>query len=47
MTATGFSSYIGSVKDIPIVNLLDTFDTLDVTTIILYHNNTIYIRDIM
>ena len=40
--ATVFSSSLGSLKALPIPNVLYTYDTLDGTTILLERNNTIY-----
>ena len=45
--ATVFSSSLGSLKDLPIPNVLYTYDTLDGTTILLERNNTIYMGDMM
>ena len=40
---TGFSSYMGYLKDLTIYNVIYSYYTLDGTTIILEHNNTINI----
>ena len=47
VTATGFSWYLGYIKDLPISNLLYAYDTFYDTTILVYHNNTIYMGDMM
>ena len=44
---TWLSSYMGYLKDQPIENLLYTYDTSDGTTIVLEHNNNIYMGDMM
>ena len=45
--ATGFSSSMGYLKNLTIANLLYEYDTLYGTTILLEHNITIYMGDIM
>ena len=42
ITTTGFTSAPGSIKCLPIENVLYEYDISDGTTIILDHNNTIY-----
>ena len=44
---TRFYSYLVSRKYLTIANVLYEYDTLDRTTIILEHNNTIYMGDMM
>ena len=43
VTATGFSSSLGSMKNLPMANVLYAYDKSDGRTIILEHNNTIYL----
>ena len=47
MTDTGFSSSMDSLKDLHIANDLYAYNTLDGTNILLDHNNTIYMGDMM
>ena len=47
MTDTGFYSYLVSFKELPISNVLYAYYTLDGTTIILDHNNAMYMGDMM
>lgn len=46
-TVTGFSPSLGSVKDLPVANVLFTCDTKFGTTLLLEHNNTIYLSEDM
>ena len=43
VTASGFSPSLGTVKDLPMANVLYAYDKPDGTTILLEHNNTIYL----
>ena len=45
VTATGFSTSLGSLKDLPIAHVLYAYDSHDGETIILEHNNTIYLGE--
>ena len=45
--ATELSSSMGSLKDPPIANVLYIYDKQDGITILIEHNNTIYMGDIM
>ena len=45
--ATELYSYMGSLKDPPIANELYIYDKQDGITILIEHNNTIYMGDIM
>jgi len=45
VTATGFSSSLGSIKDLPIAHVLYAYDAADGETLILEHNNTVYLGD--
>ena len=47
VTATGFTSTLGSVPDLPVANVLYAYDTSEGTVIILECNNSIYIGDKM
>jgi hypothetical protein len=47
VTATGFSSSLGSVKNLPVANVLYAYDTKFGTTLLLEHNNTIYLGEDM
>ena len=47
VTATGFTSSLGSVPDLPVVNVLYAYDTNDGTVILLEVNNAIYLGDRM
>ena len=42
VTATGFTSALGSMKDLPMANVVYAYDTKDGATILLEYNNTIY-----
>ena len=43
VTATGFTSSLGSVKNLPIANVLYAYDATDGTVILLECNNSIYL----
>ena len=43
VTASGFSPSLGTVKDLPMANVLYAYDKSDGTTILLEHNNTLYL----
>lgn len=43
VTATGFTASLGSVQNLPMANVLYAYDTLQGATILLQHNNTIYL----
>ena len=43
VTVTGFTSSLGALKDIHTVNFLYTYDTTDGKTLLMEHNNTIFI----
>lgn len=43
VTATGFTASLGSVQNLPMANVLYAYDTQQGTTILLEHNNTIYL----
>ena len=47
VTATGFSPSLGSVKNLPVANVLYAYDTKFGTTLLLEHNNTIYLGEDM
>ena len=47
MTDTGFSLYLGLLKETTIANVLYTYEKSDVTTILLDKNNTIYMGYVM
>ena len=47
MTDTWFSSSMDSLKDLHIANDLYAYNTLDGTNILLDHNNTIYMGDVV
>ena len=40
VTVTGFSSMLGSMKNLPVANVLYAYDTKYGTTLLLEHNNT-------
>ena len=44
---TRFSSKMGSLKYLPLSNVLYAYGKFDGTTILIQHNNTIYIKDMM
>ena len=41
--AEGSTEYLGALKDVHIDNVVYAYDTIDGTTIMLGHNNTIYL----
>ena len=45
MTATGFSSSLGSIKDLPIAHISYAYDAAEGDTLILEHNTTVYLGD--
>ena len=47
VNATGFTSSLGTMKDLPIANVLYAYDTNDGNTIILENHNTIYLGENM
>ena len=47
ITATGFTSSLGSIPSLPIANVLYAYDASDGTVIILEANNSIYLGDKM
>ena len=47
VTATGFTSTLGSVPDLPVANVLYAYDTSEGTVILLECNNSIYLGDKM
>ena len=47
VTATGFTSSLGSIKSLPIANVLYAYDAPDGTVIVLECNNSIYLGDKM
>jgi hypothetical protein len=47
VTATGFTSTLGSVPDLPVANVLYAYDTSEGTVLLLECNNSIYLGDKM
>ena len=47
VNATGFTSHLGSVPDLPVANVLYAYDTTQGTVILLECNNAIYLEDKM
>ena len=47
VTVICFTYSAVALKNLPIYNVLYAYDTIDVTNIMLEHNNTIYIGDQM
>ena len=47
VTATGFTSTLGSVPDLPVANVLYAYDTAEGTVLLLECNNSIYLGDKM
>ena len=47
VNATGFTSSLGTMNDLPIANVLYAYDTFDGETILLENHNTIYLGDKM
>ena len=47
VTATGFTSSLGSMKNLPLANVLYAYDTNRGTTLLLEHSNTIYLGNDM
>ena len=47
VTATGFTSHLGSVPNLPVANVLYAYDTTQGTVILLECNNGIYLGDKM
>ena len=47
ITATGFTASLGSIKNLPMANVAYAYDMKDGTTILLEHNNTIYMGEKM
>ena len=47
VTATGFTSTLGSVPNLPVANVLYAYDTTEGTVIVLECNNSIYLGDKM
>ena len=45
--ATGFTESLGTLKCLPIVNVLCEYYTIDCKNIMLEHNNTVYLGDHM
>lgn len=45
VTATGFTSSLGSMRGLPLANVLYAYDSEDGEVLILEHNNTIYLGD--
>jgi len=47
VNASGFSQSLGTIKNLPLANVLYAYDTLDGRTLILEHNDVIYLGDDM
>ena len=47
VTAAGFADSLGKLSDLPLANVLYAYDRPDDSTILLEHNNVIYLGDDM